>query len=309
MFPEIHNQLKMKKTFIALLAVVSGLNAQMSKKQKDIEAIKSMSGCYKVAFNFTETFNYSDKEDYKPSKVKHDKALEWVEVVTDGNNEIQLQHLLIVGPPNQPHIVKHWRQDWLYENQDFFMFDKGTTWKYNEFPKDQVKGQWTQKVYQVDDSPRYEGSATWVHVDGKSFWENATDAPLARREITKRSDYNVMHRRNRHEITKDGWIHNQDNDKVIREDNKDDFLLAQEKGYNVYTKVADNKCKAAQGWWKDNKGLWKKVRKKWSKTFSEKKDIVLKEKVNNKKMYSHLFALKADTSKKEVNKIIEQFLN
>ncbi len=118
-----------------------------------------------------------------------------------------------------------------------------------------------------------------------------------------------MHRRNRHEITKEGWIHNQDNDKIIRENGKADFLLAQEKGYNTYVKVADKKCKAAQDWWKENKKVWKKVRKKWDKTFNMKKDIVLQEKVNDKKMYSHLFALKANTSKKEVETIIDSFLN
>ncbi len=80
----------------------------------------------------------------------------------------------------------------------------------------------------------YEGSATWVHVDGKSYWENTTDAPLPRREFSKRSDYNVMTRRNRQEITDYGWVHEQDNDKVLREDS--DKVIAGEKEWNTYTK-------------------------------------------------------------------------
>ncbi len=300
----------MKKFFIIVITLGTlTISSQTNKKQKDITAIKSMSGCYKVGFNFSETFNYSKEEDYKPSKVKHDQALEWVQLVTDKKNKIQLQHLLIVTTKKGPYIVKHWRQDWLHENQDLYLFHKENNWKYKQLSEDEVSGQWTQKVYQVDDSPRYEGSATWVHVDGKSFWENASDAPLARREKTKRSDYNVMLRRNRHEITKEGWIHNQDNDKIIREDASKDVLLAQEKGYNTYTKVADTKCKAAQDWWKENKKMWKKVRKKWDKTFDLKKDITLQEKVSNKKLYSHLFSLKADASKKEIDNIINSFLN
>ena len=99
-----------------------------------------------------------------------------------------------------PYIVKHWRQDWLFQNTDFYSYNGDNQWKYVTKSKDEVKGQWTQKVYQVDDSPRYEGSATWVHVDGKSYWENTTDAPLPRREYTKRSDYNITVRGNRHEI-------------------------------------------------------------------------------------------------------------
>lgn len=89
-------------------------------------------------------------------------------------------------------IIKHWRQDWLYENTDLYSFDKGTSWKYKKLDKKAVKGQWTQKVYQVDDSPRYEGSSTWVHVDGKDYWANVADAPLPRREQTHRNDYNVL---------------------------------------------------------------------------------------------------------------------
>lgn len=301
------------KQLTLIVLVVFGMSTtfgqEKDKKDLDIKAIKAMSGCYKVGFNFAETFNYSKDSLYKPSKMKQESALEWVKVITDKSNEIQLQHLLIVGPKNRRHIVKHWRQDWLFENQDLYMFDKDNHWKYVQLPKNEVKGQWTQKVFQVDDSPRYEGTATWAHVDGKSFWENGTDAPLARRELTKRSDYNVLHRRNRHEIIENGWIHDQDNDKIVRKDGEKDFLLAQEKGHNTYIKVADSDCEAAQKWWKENKKLWKKIRKKWDKTFDMKKDIALQQKVNNKKLYSHLFALKADASKKDVNEIIDQFLN
>ena len=82
--------------------------------------------------------------------------------------------------------------------------------------KKDVKGQWTQKVFQVDDSPRYEGSGYWVHLDQKSYWENTTSAPLPRREYTKRNDYNVTERGNRQEITSTGWVHDQNNKKIIR---------------------------------------------------------------------------------------------
>lgn len=73
---------------------------------------------------------------------------------------------------------------------------------------------------------------------------------MPRREYTKRSDYNVTVCSNRHEITANGWIHDQDNDKVIRKTGKKDVLLAQEKGVNEYVKVSDEKCKTAQDWWK-----------------------------------------------------------
>ena len=90
-------------------------------------------------------------------------------------------------------------------------------------------------MYQVDDSPRYGGTASWVHVDGRHYWEGVADAPLPRREFSKRDDYNVMKRINHQEITTDGWLHEQDNDKILR-DEKGDHLIAREKGWNTYTK-------------------------------------------------------------------------
>ena len=189
-------------------------NAQ-SKKKQDAEAIKKMCGCYEVTFNFIETFSYSKDSLYKPSKTKTDKGLEWAQLIEDDKNKVSIQHLLQVGDPSKPYIVKHWRQDWIFQNTDFYMFNGDNNWNYLSKSKEDVKGQWTQKVYQVDDSPRYEGSSSWVHVDGKSYWENTTDAPLPRREYTKRSDYNITARGNRHEITKNGWVHATDNSSLL----------------------------------------------------------------------------------------------
>lgn len=298
----------MKPTFLSTIAALFTASVALfaqDKKQEDVNAIKSMCGCYEVEFNFTETFNYSQDSLYLPSKTKHDRGLEWVQLVEDKDNKVSMQHLLIVG---ENMIIKHWRQDWLFENTEFYQFDKETTWKYETLAKGDVKGQWTQKVYQVDDSPRYEGTATWVHVDGKHYWVNTTDAPLPRREYTKRHDYNVLNRRNIHAITDFGWIHEQDNDKIVRADGAPDFLLAEEKGYDVYTKVDDSKCKAAQDWWAKNEKLWANVRTKWEKVFSKDKDLVLEKTVDGKPLYKHLFSLPEDASKKETDAIIDSFV-
>ncbi len=282
------------------------LNAQ-NKKTKDIDAIKSMCGCFEVTFNFAETFQYSKDSLYKPSKTKTDKGLEWAQLIVDEKDKVSIQHLLQVGNPSEPYIVKHWRQDWIYENTDFYMFNTNNTWKYENKPKSVVKGQWTQKVYQVDDSPRYEGSATWVHVDGKSFWENTTNAPLPRREYTKRSDYNLTVRGNRHEITSKGWVHDQDNDKVIYEEGKEPIVLAKEKGYNTYIKVDDSKCKAAADWWKKHQEKWALVRNKWDEVYGRNTNLSLEAKVDNKALYKHLFS-EDYTQKNDIAKVIESFI-
>lgn len=293
--------------FSAVIALTCNLAfSQDAKKQQDIKSIKSMCGCYEVKFNFAETFQYAkDTLTYKPSETKHESALEWVELLEDTPNKIVMQHLLIVSDDM---IIKHWRQDWLYENTDLYSFNKGTSWKYKKLDKKAVKGQWTQKVFQVDDSPRYEGSSTWVHVDGKDYWANVADAPLPRREQTKRNDYNVLKRRNIHEITATGWNHEQDNDKVVRDDSGKDYVLAQEKGFDVYTKVPDIKCIAGQKWWKENNALWKNVRDKWQTLFERNKDLNLEAKVDRKALYSLLFDLKPTATKAETDVIIDKFV-
>ncbi|WP_405571921.1 DUF6607 family protein [Winogradskyella sp. Asnod2-B02-A] len=291
---------------VIVLAFTLHSNAQ-NKKSKDQEAIKKMCGCFEVTFNFSETFNYSNDSLYRPSETKVDKGLEYAVAIVDEDDKISIQHLLQVGRPDQPMIVKHWRQDWLFENTDFYMYNGDNEWLFENKSKEDVEGQWTQKVYQVDDSPRYEGSGTWIHVDGKNYWENTTTAPLPRREYTKRSDYNVTLRGNRQEITKYGWLHDQDNAKIIREAGKEDVVLAKEKGYNTYVKVEDSRCQATIDWWKANQDKWALVRNKWDKVYGRDKDLLLETKVDNKPLYKFLFD-DAVVKQKEINTTIESFV-
>jgi len=292
--------------FIIVLFSINSVNSQ-KKKNKDIEAIKKMCGCYEVTYNFAETFNYSKDSLYKPSKIKISGGLELAVLVEDENDIISIQHILQVGDPSNPMIVKHWRQDWLYENKNTYMFNANNSWIYNEKNKKEIKGQWTQKVFQVDDSPRYEGSGSWVHVDGKSYWENTTPAPLPRREYTIRSDYNLTMRGNRHEITKYGWLHDQDNSKIKRVMGKDDLIIAKEKGYNTYKKVNDNRCSVAKKWWIDNSTKWAIVRSKWEQIFNKKVDLYLKPTLDNMPLYIYLFDDKIK-EKESINSLIESFV-
>ena len=292
--------------FIVVLFSINSVNSQ-KKKNKDIEAIKKMCGCYEVTYNFAETFNYSKDSLYKPSKIKISGSLELAVLVEDENDLISIQHILQVGDPSNPMIVKHWRQDWLYENKNTYIFNANNSWIYNDKNKKEVKGQWTQKVFQVDDSPRYEGSASWVHVDGKSYWENTTPAPLPRREYTIRSDYNLTMRGNRHEITKYGWLHDQDNSKIKRVMGKDDLIIAKEKGYNTYKKVNYNRCSVAKKWWIDNSKKWAIVRSKWEQIFNKKVDLYLKPKIDNRALYIYLFDDKIK-DKESINSLIESFV-
>ena len=298
----------MKPYLIVLIGLLLTTSIySQNKKKTDKDAIKKMCGCFEVTFNFAETFKYSKNDEYSPSKNYSTSGLEWAQLVKDSKNNIIIQHILLVGNPTKPYIMKHWRQDWLYENKDFYIYDSNNKWTYKKKNKTQVKGQWTQKVYQVDDSPRYEGSASWVHVDGKSFWENKTSAPLPRREYSKRNDYNVLLRGNRQEITKKGWVHDQDNFKIIREKGKKDEIIAMEKGINNYLRVNEKKCQAAKEWWEKNSKKWSDVRNSWNKVFSKNKDISLKSEVKETKLYEYLFSDKMN-NKNEMEKVIFSFI-
>ena len=288
---------------IIILLLVSPIITNAQKKQ-DIEAIKEMCGCFEIDFKFSETFQYSNDSNYSKSKNYNAKALEYAKLIKDEKGHISIQHLLVMGD----YIIKHWRQDWIFQNKDLLKYDGNNTWKYISKTKQDVKGQWTQKVFQVDDSPRYEGSATWVHADGKSYWENSSYAPLPRREYTKRNDYNIMIRGNRHEITEDGWVHDQDNFKVVKDSESDsEVIIASEKGINTYTRVDESNCKEAIKWWDENNEKWLLVLEKWNSIYSKKDDISLRQSVENKPLFSFLFdenVVKRD----EIGLIIDRFV-
>ena len=295
--------------FLLILSIflyTTTLNSQ-SKIQKDRDAINKMCGCFEIQFNFKETFQRIDDEEYVPSKEYRSFALELAIPIVNENKKISIQHLLIVGPPNNQSVIKHWRQDWVYQNQDLYTYDTANTWNYTQMTKKRVKGQWTQKVFQVDDSPRYEGSSTWVHVDGKSYWENTNYAPLPRREYSKRNDYNIMLRTNRHEITDSGWVHDQDNKKILKKEDEE-IVLAEEKGLSPYKRVSSKKCAKALEWWTNNEEKWSSVRNEWETVYNKKQSLTLNSSVKGKRLYEYLLFSNVYDEKEKHKELIESFI-
>lgn len=288
-----------------VLAFWGFASMSLAQSRQDIAAIKSMCGCHEVSFEFGETF--SPDKGYQFYQNYQSSGLEWVELVEDSKGKIVLQHLLIVtDSTGAPSIVKHWRQDWLYEHTVLYSFDRENRWKYVQLRPEEVKGRWVQKVYQVDDGPRYEGLATWVHVDGRHYWESTADSPLPRREFTKRSDYNVLRRRNRHEITSWGWLHEQDNDKVLRSE-AGDQLIAREKGWDTYRRVEDSRCQAARQWWQQHQGFWAAVRQEWQRWYDRRQDLELHKTVEDKPLFMHFYKLPPDRTH-DIRPLIQKFV-
>lgn len=278
-----------------------------SKKEQDRQAILSLAGAHRVSFDFAETF--APNKDYKYHDRYREGATEYIAVVEKSENRIVMQHLLVI---NKDIIVKHWREDWEYENTELWQYDKDDKWTKVTLKPEQVKGQWSQKVYQVDDGPRYQATATWVHVDGKHYWESSSDSPLPRREFTKRSDYNVMRRHNRIILTEQGWLHEEDNAKIIRTNGRDS-VLCYEKGLENYTNVPDSTCQPGIAWWEANKNFWQDVRTVWQQFGKEKNTIWLEKSVDEMKLYEAMFDLnkqqiKANASSADNQKAIRETL-
>ena len=272
-----------KLILVISLVFVNGVFAQ--NYSKDVESIKKMTGCYKVTFQNAETFSLD--KDYKyHDRFKSGPALEWIFVDSEKEGMVSLQHILIAGP----HMIKHWRQEWVYEETSLYHYEGDKVWTPRELSAEETQGMWTQKVYQVDDSPRYECSAPWIRYNDKNYWECSANAPLPRREFSKRSDYNIMKRTNRHEIVANGHIHDQDNIKVV----KNGALvkpLVMEKGLNTYDSVPNHLCQKAVDWWKQHKGFWFNVRSVWDEVYGKRETMKFHNKVEGQTLWQGLFAL------------------
>lgn len=278
------------------VAVLSAHGQNAAKKDADRAAIRALAGCYKVTFDFAETFSPDTAYEFRDRY--HSSGIEYVFVLTDEPDLIQLQHLLII---NDSTIIKHWRQDWIYEETQLLSYEGDRNWKTITYSPEEVKGTWTQKVYQVDDSPRYESKGTWVHVDGKHYWEGVANAPLPRREFTKRSDYNIVKRHSRIQLDGDGWYLEQDNEKINRTADGTDHLLVWEKGMESFT-TGDYDCAPAIAWWEANKDYWSDVRLAWDEIFSDYPEMKFLRKVDNKLLWQQLYALAKEDISSEVER-------
>ena len=228
--------------------------------EADRKAILAMAGNYEVEFDFMETVSfmpgYELKERYRTG------ATEVVRVIEDRGTYIALQHILVATHNDQSFPIKHWRQDWEYQPETVLTYIGKNAWQSEPVAEADRIGAWSQVVYQVDDAPRYGAVARWQHEAGLSTWEPASAwRPLPRREATKRDDYDIMAGVNRHVITAWGWVHEQDNSKLISGENPK--LLAREVGINSYRRMDEFPVEVAEAYWADTKDYWTEVRAIW----------------------------------------------
>jgi len=132
-----------------------------------------------------------------------------------------------------------------------------------------ARGAWSQTVYEVDDASRYAAIGRWTHADGEDSWESdRTLRPLPRREYTKRSDYQALDVVNRHALTPAGWVHEQDNTKLVIDADGRMHALAHERGINSYTRIADYDFAAGREYCSKTSAYWADVRAEWQREFA-----------------------------------------
>ena len=254
--------------------------------EQDRKAILAMLGEYKVKFEFQETVVL--KPGYEVRDAKDTGAYETVVVVEDSARKISLQHLLLSD--DGQHVTKHWRQDWMYQASERLEFSEDQTWRIRPLPADLIDGRWTQCVYEVSDAPRYCGTGSWKHEHGVSTWTSDLDwRPLPRREYTQRSDYNALSVVNRHSITPNGWTHEQDNTKVVRQGQATRELVVRETGFNDYRRVTDFNFAEAYDYWNSTAPYWARVRAQWERRIESGKGIHLKSGLTGMEMIVPMF--------------------
>jgi hypothetical protein len=265
--------------------------------------LQNLCGCFEVSFKYAETFSPDSKYQFH-EREEISATPELAMPIEISDRKIVIQHLLVM---RNNYVVKHWREEWTYEDSVLWKYNGDTSWTRHILTPDKVRGKWTQTVWEVSDAPRYQGYSQFVDLDGKIVWQNTTDAPLPRREYTIRNDYNILRRTNRLGISDSGYIHEQDNKKVSKTQHTE-VLIAEEKGWNIYKRIDDKQCQLAKSYWEKSSKFWEQVRASWQIQLSQRKNIKLRTKLNGLALHDLLYKLARDyTAGKlsEQDKIIE----
>ncbi|VVM08181.1 DUF6607 family protein [Methylacidimicrobium tartarophylax] len=271
----------------------------------DREAILAMAGEWRVVYRFEEILSW--KPGYllrPPYKIR---GFEAVVLLEDKGGHIALQHLL-VGAKGE--VTKHWRQDWDYQRSVFWEYAGQGRWRSRDLDPKEVEGSWTQTVWNVDDAPRYAGYGRWRHERGVSEWvSHPLRRPLPRREITRRKDYGLLRSVMHQIVFGDGWILEEENDKVRRGE-REESVLAREIGVIAYDKGSGADFPAAGRYLQKTGPFWKVVRSAWNRILEQNREIGYKGKQDAKELAESLFeaAEKFDPAKESEEQAWKEIL-
>jgi uncharacterized protein DUF6607 len=247
---------------------------------RDRQSILAMAGTFKVRFDFRETVSFLPS--YTPIAPKVSGGHEVVLTIEDTPDRIVLQHLLVVDDGDgKPMVIKHWRQDWVYQPRELLTYEGPGRWKLVPVSEADAAGRWSQTVWQTDDSPRYGGLGRWSHDAGVDRWmSDETLRPLARRDAVRHPPYDRYVGVNRHAITPAGWVHEQDNAKIGPRERKL-ATYVHEVVLNTYSKASDFPVDAAEAYWSKTRDYWALVREDWDRAIRSRSGVALQEEAEN----------------------------
>lgn len=269
----------------------------LSNFERDRRAILAMAGPYRTSFDFLEIAGYSP--EFEPAAPYQSWSTEYVYLLEDSGDFISLQHVIVMFFQNGdeisgPVVMKHWRQDWQFEKSEVLAYSGNQTWQKEAVPEDGQPGSWSQAVFQVDDSPRYESWGHWDHKESFSTWESAeTWRPLPRRESSVRDDYQVLEGINRHSILPNGWLHEEVNYKLAlgeKDNSSSKRYLAKELGVNRYELILDHDFSKGDEYMQKTGPFWAEVRAIWNLIIAEEDGFQLRKDVEGEPMFMRLFS-------------------
>ncbi|MDG2047454.1 MAG: hypothetical protein P8J79_09555 [Halioglobus sp.] len=269
----------------------------LTDKERDRLAILAMAGPYRASFDFIETVGFT--EEFVPTAPYQSWGTEYVHVVADEPDFISLQHIMVIRFDSsdyasaEPVVIKHWRQDWRYEQRRMHTFRGNSTWRLDKQSRSESRGRWVQSVYQVDDSPRYMAAGRWQHRANFSSWtSDETWRPLPRREFSVRDDYDVLIGTNRHTITPSGWVQEEFNLKaVLDDDGMVSQVLARENGVARYERIQGYDWHAGDEYWKRTAAFWAMTRDVWANYLRDESAFSLQKTHEGVPLYAAMFEM------------------
>jgi hypothetical protein len=259
---------------------------------RDHAAVVAMAGGYEVSFSFQETAALAPGYELrKPYRVG---ATEIAIVVEDSPTRVSLQHILLIEHDGKSEAMKHWRQDWAFEGRDLLEYRGSERWQGRRLSSEEAHCSWTQAVFDTVDGPRYQGWGRWAHAGAVSTWTSSeTWRPLPRREQTTRKDYDVIVGTNRHIVTPLGWIHEQDNTKLVLRG--EPRALAREHGVNRYERTTKHDFGPARDEWRRTESFWRDVRSAWKEVLQGRQEVVFFQGETASPLHREIAALLAES--------------
>jgi hypothetical protein len=291
----------------------------LSAVQRDRAAILAMAGDYRASFDFLETVMF--QPGAAPARPYRAWGTERVYVLEDRRDFVSLQHILVMfeidekGERQGPFVQKHWRQDWRYQPASVLAYAGNERFETRPVSRAQRRGAWSQTVYDVDDAPRYGSLARWIHGLEASVWEGGEAwRPLPRREYSVRHDYQVLAGRNRITILPTGWVHEQDNLKLVLASGET-RRLARELGVDRYERIGDFDFSAADSYWNATAPFWALARAGWAERAARKRSFVVRASCGDEPRFAPFFryadrlengeAIPAPDQRREVARILD----